>query len=497
MRSIGVLFLRTAAKAAYAASPIPEVAVSAFDPKGGLQFASDSHPGFWDADKNNVQPRLGFAYQLGDKTVVRGGAGVYTVPFIISGNLQPGFSQSTSLVASDDLGLTFKANLANPYPSGVLEPIGATRGADTSLGQSIGRFVPLDFNNGQNARYSIGLQRELPGQWLADVAYTGSHGWDQTTDVDLNPIPLQYLTTSRVRDQATIDFLNATVSNPFAGLLPGTNINGGTVARNQLIRAYPQFTGVTTNASDGTTDYKSLQTKIEHRFVKGYSLLVGYTWSQFTERTTKLNVTDTSYEKRPSSSDVPHRISISGIWELPFGRGRHWGTDAGRLADAIVGGWSLQAIGQFQSGTPIDFGNVYFNGDPTTLKVHYSLNTDVPVFDTSGFYFHDATVQTNGVDDPVKQRADNRIQLGSNVRYFPSRIQGIRTPVLKTWDISLVKQVPISGRVRAQFNLEVLNAFNQVFFNNANTTPTNVNFGKVTTQNNLPREIQLAWKMVF
>ena len=240
--------------------------------------------------------------------------------------------------------------------------------------------------------------------------------------------------------------------------------------------------------------------KLERRFVKGYTLLVGYTWSKFTEQVSRLNVTDTQYEKRPSSSDVPHRLSISGIWELPFGRDRHWVSGAGRFTDAFIGGWSVQANGQLQSGRPIDFGNLYYNGDPTQLKVHYSNNTDVPVFDISGFYFHDALVQTNGVDDPVKQRADTRIQLGSNIRYFPSRIDGIRGPVLKTWDISLVKQVPIAGRVRAQVNIEVLNAFNQVYFNDPGTSPTGTsapNFGKVTTQNNLPREVQFAAKIVF
>ena len=159
------------------------------------------------------------------------------------------------------------------------------------------------------------------------------------------------------------------------------------------------------------------------------------------------------------------------------------GSNAGRLVDSLIGGWSVQAIGQFQSGFPIDFEdrNVYFDGDPTTLKAKYSSNTDVPVFDISGFYFHDAAVQTNGVDDPVKQRADQRNRLGNNVRYFPSRLDGVRGPTLKTWDISLVKQVRLAGNVRAQFNIEFLNAFNQTYFNNANTDPTSVNFGKVTT----------------
>ncbi len=484
-----------AAKAQYAVAPIAELPVSAFDPKGGLMFASASNPGFWNTDKNNVQPRVGFAFSINAKTVLRGGAGVYSVPLIITGNLQPGFSQSTALVPSDNLGLTFNANLANPFPNGVLTPVGAAAGPNTFLGQTAGRFTPLDMKNPQNARYSIGVQRELPGLWLVDVAYTGSHGWDQTTDLDLNPTPAKYLSTSRTHDQATIDFLNQQVTNPFRGLVPGQGINGS-ITRSQLLKPFPHFTGVTTNATDGTTDYKSLQVKLEHRFVKGYTLLVGYTAARFTEQVSKLNVTDASYETRPAAADVPHRLSISAIWELPFGEGRRWGGGSA-WTNAIVGNWSAQAIGQLQSGTPIDFGNVYYNGDPTGLKVHYQDDTDQPMFDLSGFYFHDAPVQTNGVDDPLKQRADQRIQLASNIRYFPSRIEGIRSPVLKTWDISFVKQIAISKRVRAQFNIEILNAFNQVFYNNANTTPTNVNFGKVTSQNNLPRELQLAWKLVF
>ncbi len=489
--------IAAAARTAYAARPIAELPVSSFNPQGGLLFATDEHPGFWNTDRNNVEPRVGFAYQVNDKTVIRGGAGMYAVPAIIFGTVQHGFSQSTSFIASEDLGLTFRANLANPYPGGVLQPIGASKGADTFLGQSIGRFAPLDAKNGMNGRYLFNIQRELPGQWLVEAGYTGSRGWDVNTDLDLNPLPAPFLTTSRVRDQANIDFLAQLVPNPFAGLIPGTGLNSATVARSQLLRPYPQFTGVTTNAFDGTTKYHSLQTKLEHRFTKGYYLLVGYTFSRFTERVSKLNATDTSYEERPSGSDTPHRVSISGIWEVPFGKGRRWASQAPRAVDAFIGGWSVQALGQFQTGFPIDFGNLYYSGDPTKLKVHYSSNTSVPVFDISGFYFHDAAVQTNGVDDFNKQRQDQRIRLSNNVRYFPSRIDGVRSPMLKTWDISLVKQVRLAGNVRAQFNVEFLNAFNQTYFNNANTDPTNVNFGKVTSQNNLPRDIQLAAKIVF
>jgi hypothetical protein len=494
-----VLPITNAAQAAYAANPDPSgVPPSQFKVLGGLQFASSSNPGFWNTDANNLQPRAGFAYQLTDKMVVRGGWGMYTVPNIIFGNQQDGYSQTTPFTASQDRGLTFQSTLTNPYPAGVLQPAGNSLGPSTFLGQSIDRYVPLDFQNAQNMRYLIDLQRELPGQWLFDLGYTGSHGYDLTTNLDLNAVPAKYLSATQARDQATIDFLGALVPNPLFGLVP-TGFTAATVARSQLLRPFPQFNNVPYFGSDGTSMYNSVQIKVEKRFSKGYSVLASYTHSEYMERVFKLNNTDTNYENRLSGNDVPNRVTFSGTYELPFGHGARFGENTNAVMNALIGGWSVNAIGTLQSGTPIDFSgrNIYFNGDLSTLKVHYSNNVDVPVFDISGFYFHDAAVQTNGVDDPVKQRNDQRIRLSNNIRYFPSRVDGLRTPFLNLWDISIVKLVPLSGRVRAQFNIEILNATNQAVFALASTDPTNAGFGKVNSQSNLPREVQLAAKIVF
>jgi hypothetical protein len=186
------------------------------------------------------------------------------------------------------------------------------------------------------------------------------------------------------------------------------------------------------------------------------------------------------------------------MWELPFGRARRWGSNASGLLDAFIGGWSLQAFGQMQSGRPFNIGgNLYFDGDLNALKTDYSGDKNDPVFDLSGFYFHDAAVQTNGVVDPAKQRSDSRKNLASNIRYFPSRVDGLRDHGLHLWDISVVKQVRFNDRVRAQFHVEFLNAFNHPIFGNPNMTPSNANFGIVTSQRNLPRDIQLAAKFVF
>jgi hypothetical protein len=253
--------IANAAQAQYAASPIAEVPVSAFRVQGGMLFASSSDRQIWSADKNNIEPRVGFAYSVNSKTAIRGGLGVYAVPFIFSNGIaQPGYSQSTSIQPTANVGLTFQATMANPFHQGVIQPAGNSAGPNTSLGQGLPRLAPNDFQNAQNMRYSIGMQRELPGQWLLDVAYVGSRGYDIPTEVDLNAVPAQYLSTSRFRDQSQIDtntFLGAQVVNPFRGLIPGTGHNNAQFARSNLLRPYPQFTGVSTWDNEGTSTYNS------------------------------------------------------------------------------------------------------------------------------------------------------------------------------------------------------------------------------------------------
>ncbi len=501
--------IEAAAQKAYAANPIPEVSAGDFRVKGGLTFLDDAHRAFWKADKNNVQPRLGFAFQMDEKTVLRGGWAIYTVPFLmeagpgggdISPFQQPGFSQSTNIVPTLDGGLTFRASLSDPFPDGVADPPGASLGPATFLGRDLS-FIPQDRKNGQSMRWSFGFQRELPGQWVFEAAYVGSHGYDLTvgvmdgTDVrgiDVNVVPERYLSRSPVRDAAVINLLTANVPNPFRGLLPGTSLNGSTVQRQQLLRPFPEFGTIRSERYDGTSDYYAGQFRLEKRFSGGYSLLLAYTVSRFTERVTLLNSTDAASEKRLADGDIPHRFVASGVWELPFGKGRHF--ELSGLARALFGGWSLQGIYNLQSGRPLTFGNLYYGGDPSKLSAAWN---DVDrVFDTSGFYFHDAAVQTNGVDDPAKQRSDPRIRLANNIRAFPSR-PGIRSQPVQFLDASLIKTVAFGDDVRLQLRFEAINAFNHPIFSNPNLDPTSSNFGKTTSQFNIPRNLQVAVKLIF
>ena len=493
------LAITPAAQAAYAANPLAELPASAFRVRGGLTFASDTNRGTVNADKNNVQPRLGFAYRASDKTVLRGGWAIYTVPALFdNGIYQPGFSQATTIVPSPDNGVTIRATLDNPFPDGVSDPPGNSRGVNTFVGRGIGRFNDdLQFKNPQAMRLALTVQRELGGEWVVEGGYVGNRSYDLQTDFNLNPVPRQYLSTSPVRDQATIDFLSANVTNPFAGLLPGEGLNNTTTSRQQLLRPYPQFTAVDVRRYDGSSRFDSAQFRVTKRFRSGYQFDTAYTWSDFKEKVSRLNDTDPDYNERYNDTHLPHRVVVNGIWELPFGRGRRFGSSAHPVVNAIVGNWSVSAIYNWQSGRPsLSMGNLYYNGDITKLKTKYTNNPDVPVFDISGFYFHDATVQTNGVDDPAKQRADVRKNLANNIRTLPQRWDGLRSPTYTNLDMSFVKGFEI-GRARAQFHVELYNALNDVFYNNPNLDPTSSNFGKVSSQNNLPRNIQIAAKFVF
>ena len=235
-------------------------------------------------------------------------------------------------------------------------------------------------------------------------------------------------------------------------------------------------------------------------------MLTSYTWSKTIEEVTFLNETDTKYERRISEIDIPHRIVVSGIWELPFGKGRQWAANSNGFIDAFIGGWQVTGIYQYQSGRPIDLTsrNVYFNGDPSKLRATITGNTVDGTFDTGGFYFSDAPVQfvdangkPTGVVDPAKQRADQRIRLVNNIRTFPSRLTGFRRQPLNLWDLSLIKNFSITEKIRFQLRGEFLNAFNHPQFADPNTDPTSSNFGKITGQNNLPRNVQVGLKLIF
>jgi len=501
-----------AVRANYALNPIAEIAPANFRVPGVLVFAGKGNRAF-KADKNNLQVRIGGAFRIDDKTAIRAGWGMFMVPFVLDGINQNGFSRNTPLVASPDRGLTFTASLANPFPTGYIAE--TNRGPASLVGQNPGTIVPSRRVNGMVQRWEVSLQRELPGRWLVEGAYIGNTGSKLTVGVDANPIPRQYQSTSPVRDQALINFLDAPVTNPFRGVAgyEGTNLyTAAVISRSQLLRPYPQYTGLGRERYDGASSYHAMQARVEKRFSRGYTLLGTYAWSKYLEEVSLLNPTDDRYEKRLSDADSPHRMALSGIYELPFGRGRTYGSNWSRIKEALLGGFQVQGIFQYQAGRPMTLGNIYFNGNlsdlrpairSSTIGVLGSTNITDNVFLTNiqmtGFYLQDDAVKTGGQLDYNKQRNDTRINLSQNIRTLPSRVSNFRNQGNTILDVSLIKNFSFTERVKLQFRAEAINSLNKVHFNAPVLNPRDANFGRVTNSDSPtnPREFQLGLRLVF
>ncbi len=279
--------------------------------RGGLLFASDSDPLPFKRDLNNFQPRIGMTYQLNDKTVVRGGYALAYLPTFDHG-YNNGFSVNTTLVTSTDGGITPSARLSNPYPVGLDQPVGNTQGLGTLLGR------PFSYSNADRTipyvhQFSVGVQRELPGNMVVDAAYVGSRTRGLIVSKGINEITAEQLAQGNA--------MLVAVANPFQGRLPGAAFNGATVPLQQLVRPYPQFGSITEDRrSLGTNDYDSLQLSLNKRMSKGVQFLVSYTYSRAEEEVGYLNNQDDwdSLLRVVTVGDAPHRLMLSGNWSLPF-----------------------------------------------------------------------------------------------------------------------------------------------------------------------------------
>jgi len=466
--------VNAASMAAYARSPIPEIPVGQFRSIGGLLFAGPGNRNVYDTGTKYFSPRFGIAWTPSRlrRTSIRSGVGVFFFP-LDPALVQTGFSQQTQLVASLDSFLTPNATLSNPFPTGVEKPTGSSLGIATFLGRGIS-VVNRDRLNPYSIRWNVDIQREFGRNLVVEVGYIGNHSVHLPVDNSISFVPRNQLSTSFFRDQPAIDRLSALVANPFAGLIPGTNLNGATVGRSQLLVQYPQFAGVAVaGLSDGSSFFHMLQARMEKRYASGLQFLANYQWSKLLEKRSRLNAFD-PLEKRIAAEDRPQRFVFSTSYDLPFGKGKAWGGEAGPLVNRLIGGWIVNGIYQIQVGRVLDWGDViYFGGD---IK-NDPRNVD-NAFDTSRF-------DTN-----------SRNQRGGNVRFFPSRFS-LRQDGANNLDVSVLKNIPISETVKLQFRCEFFNFTNHPTFNAAERGPTSSNFGKITSQANLPRATQLALRLTW
>jgi len=382
-------------------------------------------------------------------------------------------------------GLSFIETLSNPFQKGLTPAVGSAAGIQTFVGQAVTFFNQAPISPYMQ-RWQLGLQREIGAGFVAEVLYVGNRGTHIERNVNLNATPLQYLSRSAVRDQARIDYLSGNVANPFAGLgvMPAGTFSNTQIARERLLRPYPHFDTVTGTVNDGYSWYHSIQANLEKRFSAGYTFQATYTFSKFMEAVEVLNAADPRPTEVISAEDRPHRFAASGIYELPFGKGRKYLGTAGGLTNALLGGWQASAIYAFQSGPPINFGNVLFTGNIADIRLSSDQQTVDKWFNTEAG-FNKITAQ----------------QLASNVRTFPLRFGHVRAQTINNVDFGAIKKFYVGEGKEFQFRAEFLNFFNHplLFTSQINVTPNDAGFGKVTatTQENYSRRFQMTFKFVF
>ena len=462
------------AQANYAANSIAETPVSQFQVRGGLGFAGENGQprAATNLDRNNFAPRVGFAWSLNEKTVLRAGFGYFYGPTTILSETRQGFSQSTPFVGTIDGGLTSVNIIANPFPNGLLAPTGSSLGLLTQVGQSVS-FIPLDRQQPVSRQYQVGIQREIRGHILVEAAYAGSSSKDLPINHQLDGIPAAIQSAARnTFIQTGRNILNDSVPNPFFGLTSGP-LSGRTTTRGQLVRPFPQFTSISEiNESSGSSRYDSLQVKANKRFSAGVRFLAAYTFAKQLDRFLFLNDQDTQLTRELNDSDIPHHFVFSSIYELPFGPGKKFLSGVGRFAGKVIGGWQLNGVYTLQSGIPLDISGAESLG--VSARLSGDARTMNRWFDTSAF------------------RQRQTLELAATVR-----LPDVRSARKNNADLSIFKNTNLSEHIRLQFRVEAFNAFNHPEWSSPNTTFGNANFGRVTSTNTFARQLQFGLKLLW
>jgi hypothetical protein len=455
--------------------------------KGGLLFAGSSGKEryAWEPYYRNFQPRIGAAYQLGKSTVVRGGLGMYALgvadPDWQGAGATNGFSSTTSIVTTLDGGLTPAVTMSNPFPDGLIKPVGKSLGLATFLGSGIS-FLYQGFHPPTSYQVSAGLQRRLPGDFLLEVSYVGNFTKDLQVAASYNFIPVSQL------NQPSSYYLQKVI-NPFQGLLPSNaSMNGPTIPLQNLMYAYPQFTGVSTGIIPiGKTRYDAVQTTVTRRLHQGLTLIAGYTISKNFEKFSLLNAQDFN-PADPSKSvlnhqltvfDVPQRLTIVGTYELPVGRGQRFGAHLMKPLNYAVGNWMLSCAVTQMSGFPINFPNAA----PLAAR-----SAKLPSDQQSFYRWFDTSLFPKVAGPPPY-----------TLRNFPTRFPDVRFMGVHNFDISLNKSFPIYERLKAEVRADFINFFNTPFLSSmASLDVTSGSFGQLNlSQNNDPRTIGLQFKLRF
>ena len=459
-------------------------------------------------DKTNVSPRLGLAYQFTDKLVFRGGfSKLYMLSPMSPGPSTPGngpFGATTNIISTVN-GITPVTNVDNPYPNGFNVPIYDSQGLLSLSGDQVWGGAPQNKTPYQYM-WNAGLQYELPGNTLLSVAYAGTRGRKLTCAFffcgDQIPSNLIQQYGAHVFD---------TVPNPFYGIItnPLAPLSQPSVQLGQLLKGFPQYTsvvpilpafqGFTPGGNSFHNEYNALQVQVTKRYSNGLAVQLAFTWSKNLTNTDSFeagylgpaigyqNNYDYEAERSLSAADTNKRFNMGYVYDLPFGKGKRYGSDLKGVANQIVGGWQVSGITAFVSGYPMGISQTghttgaFGGGD----RPNWVGNACVDSGEPRGERIISSL-------NPAGFARNPDFTYGNAPRTLPCRRDGV-----KNFDIGINKFFPIRENINIEFRTEFYNAFNRPQLGAPDTTYGSGSFGAITSQFNLPRVIQFGLKVNF
>ncbi len=522
-----------AAQAAYAQSPVPELAASGFQVVGGTPYAGQgSTPRALWASQFMWLPRVGAAYQVNARTVIRGGYGIFYDSLnatYLTPN-QTGFSRTTSTTVTTDYGNTWLVGnpgagvspLTDPFPvrsdgTRFDLPVRTSLGSMALVGSSYS-FTNSNIRRARNQRWRASVERELNSKTMMEAAFAYSYGDNVYVSHSLSALPASYWATGTTRNTAVDSNLSLNVANPFnissfTALKTSDPVvyqqmstlgtfTSSTIVKNRLLRPYPQMNGLTSsNDSVGKVWAPSFELSLRRMVSRGVSLNVNYTKMNPEAADVFLNEFDAEPTRRPSAYGAKDRLNISALLEIPFGKGRRYLQHG--VMSQIVGGWQLGVTYEYQTGLPIDFGSLFYYGN--TADIANGPHTIAQWFNTAGCVASSAAAGPGDVVVAAGQSCTSGFEKRSasqpgtyQARVFPTRISGVWGQPMNEWNANVQREFTFRERVRLSLRVDAQNVMNRTIFSNPVTTPTATNFGQITSTTEVPnRFIQVQARLRF